>query len=382
MIEFKADCGHTVRAKDEDAGKAVRCSYCGRAATVPDQVDHGLDVLFGESELAEPSTPAGAGKPSAARRRTPWWRRRGAGRRLSFDPFGLVVRLCYFAALIIIVVVVARLAVLPAVREYRKGPEVQPVVASGGAPAAQPRRPAAPRTGLADLSGNGGLYVSCVPPTAKVFCLPVQGGDKTIRGRIDELPGCITTEANGVVPRATNGEFVLEVSVVWNDAAFSGYPQYLALRSGILNAPDDAERRRLVREYFVPDEATDVFVQETPDQKYLVRQYRGVVVRDGRWTSVRALYLPRVAVEGETIKRFAVGAVLPYLPAPQYTFDQEHVLRELLFYGVHATDQRPLLDALTRTGLMPYVTPDGRTQLFKIDVADGSLGVRDISRNN
>jgi translation initiation factor IF-2 len=35
MIEFKAECGHTVRAKNEDAGQAVRCSYCGKAAKVP-----------------------------------------------------------------------------------------------------------------------------------------------------------------------------------------------------------------------------------------------------------------------------------------------------------------------------------------------------------
>ena len=36
MIEFKAECGHTIRAKDEDVGKVVRCAYCGREAQVPE----------------------------------------------------------------------------------------------------------------------------------------------------------------------------------------------------------------------------------------------------------------------------------------------------------------------------------------------------------
>jgi len=50
MIVFKAECGHTVRAKDEDAGGVVRCSYCGRNAKVPETDDTSLDLLLGEIE--------------------------------------------------------------------------------------------------------------------------------------------------------------------------------------------------------------------------------------------------------------------------------------------------------------------------------------------
>ena len=52
MIEFKAECGHTVRAKDEDAGKVVRCSYCGREAPVPSKGEDRdeLEYLFSEVE--------------------------------------------------------------------------------------------------------------------------------------------------------------------------------------------------------------------------------------------------------------------------------------------------------------------------------------------
>ncbi len=34
-IQFKCSCGHVVKARDEHAGKLVRCPACGSAATVP-----------------------------------------------------------------------------------------------------------------------------------------------------------------------------------------------------------------------------------------------------------------------------------------------------------------------------------------------------------
>ena len=69
MIEFKAECGHTVRARDEDAGGVIRCSYCGRNAKVPDNLDSDLDFLFQDlDQSAQPVAERrrGGGSGSAA----------------------------------------------------------------------------------------------------------------------------------------------------------------------------------------------------------------------------------------------------------------------------------------------------------------------------
>ncbi len=63
MIEFKADCGHTVRARDEDGGGVVRCSYCGKPAPVPENNADDLDFLF--TDVEQDGTD---GKPGKKRR--------------------------------------------------------------------------------------------------------------------------------------------------------------------------------------------------------------------------------------------------------------------------------------------------------------------------
>ena len=65
-----------------------------------------------------------------------------------------------------------------------------------------------------------------------------------------------------------------------------------------------------------------------------------------------------------------------------YAFDEDYVRNELMYYDVPESDQHFVVLALARIGLIPYVTPDGRTRLFKIGIHDGMFStkiVRDTS---
>ena len=107
MIEFKAECGHTVRARDEDGGGVVRCSYCGKPANVPEGGGDDLDFLFNdvEQDANEPKRAKRRGKSKRAAKRM--------GAQGEFNPFAVVLRLCYVALLIIIVLVVGDRFVIP-----------------------------------------------------------------------------------------------------------------------------------------------------------------------------------------------------------------------------------------------------------------------------
>lgn len=58
MIQFKADCGHTIEVPDRDAGRVVRCAYCGREVEAP-SADGPDEVLFEEVDLGELARGAG-----------------------------------------------------------------------------------------------------------------------------------------------------------------------------------------------------------------------------------------------------------------------------------------------------------------------------------
>ncbi|MFQ5413564.1 MAG: hypothetical protein ACE5E6_03800 [Phycisphaerae bacterium] len=167
MIEFKAECGHTVRARDEDAGKVVRCSYCGRGAEVPADREDDLDFLFHEVDRAgAPAASVGGPRGGGALART----RRS---RLSFNPFSVALKMGYAAVLIMIVVVTAKLVVIPLFAQSggrgvstRKPAEV--------VPRRRDRRTRSDRRGsrlgLLSRPSDKGLFVSSVPAGASVYC--------------------------------------------------------------------------------------------------------------------------------------------------------------------------------------------------------------------
>ena len=373
MIEFKAECGHTVRARDEDAGGVVRCSYCGRNAAVPEAREEALDFLFDEVDRAAGSM---SDATAASRRGRGFSFRRKPRRTGGFNPFPIIIRLCYAALLISILIVVGRKFVMPL---FEENPSSRRLVdrRKGTLAKRQEKQrkqaPAAQQMGLLARGELTGLYVASAPAGATVFC--VKSEDAPAHGRIHRIRGCTRFRTPGTAPRQPDGTYVVELSLPWNDPSLKRYTGYTQFRRMIEDA-DDEERERLVEDYFVPDEASSVFVDETEDQKYIVRQYRNVVLRDGRSQGVRSLFLPRIRrTEGNA---FSVeDLVVNYIPNEvAYRFDDDHVRSELDYYEVTSLNQPWVVKALARIGIVPYVTPDGRTLVFKVGIEDGVFAAR------
>ena len=377
MIEFKAECGHTVRARDEDAGGVVRCSYCGRNAAVPENAAHNLDFLFAEAQPAEAETGRRRRRSRAKPESAPRKKRPG-----EFSPFAIVLRMCYAAALIIILWVVGSKFVLPMFDPQKRAQILSGV---GTAPAV-PKTDASPKTtrsrgpGLIREARVTGLHVAYTPPGGWVYC--VDESKAPASGRIHQVPGCTPTRAPGECPHVNDGTFVVEVVFPWNDPHLSdpnlvNYRNYMEFRRKIEHASSE-QRKQLAEEYFVPDEATAVFVDQTEDQIFIVRQYRGVTVRGGQSKGIRAIFLPKLY--GADRRTFLVEPLVTgYIATTKnYEFDENHVRSELAYYGVAETDQPFVLEALSRIGVAPYQTADRRVRFFKIGIHDGTFATRII----
>ena len=373
MIEFKAECGHTVRAKDEDAGGVVRCSYCGRTANVPDMDDDDLDFLFQDVEREK------AGGETAVRKKRPaargiFFRRRTK----EFDPFAVILRLCYAALLIIIVIVVGRKFVVPL---FKEGGVARRIVSrTQEAPqkrqrdnAAGGEKPKTHRPGLIAREKLTGLYVDSTPPGATGYYINSSRAPET--GRIYLVKETKKFTVGVPCPNLADGTYVVEVAFRWNHRNLVGFPDYASFRRSIQRAPQE-RRRQLVAEYFIPDGASSVFVDETDEQIYIVRQYLDIVVRKEQPKGIQALFLPKV-MKSDGVSLSIEELVTNYLPDEEaYVFDEGHVLNELDFHGVVTADRPFVLEALARVGVIPYVTPDKRTLLFKIGIQDGAFAAK------
>jgi len=372
MIEFKAECGHTVRARDEDSGGVVRCSYCGRDAAVPDEAGSDLDYLLREiEETGEKDKRYRRPKKKGERKR--WFK---DIRRDAFDPFSLALKMCYLAVLVIIVYVVAQKAVIPLVKGTKPlqlfGHKTEAVPADGSNEIKRRGQGDRRSAGLIGNTQIAGLYVSSIPSGASAYVLETSRAPTT--GRIANQPGVRQLQTDGAVSHLQDGEYFVEVSLPWHDKRLGSYQDYWELRRAIEKATD-SERRRLLEEYFIPDDAVDVFVHEAQEQIYLVRQYRATVQRD-RSRGVQAIFLPRTARANGP--GFAIEPIVTsYAPSERrYAFDEELVSNELAYYGVQVNDRTLVVEALYRMGVISYVVPDGSTRLFRIGIDDGVFATR------
>ncbi len=372
MIEFKAGCGHTVRAKDEDAGGVVRCSYCGRAANVPEPKDDSLDFLFQDLDQSDDTV----GAPIRRKRRRSkgiFSRRRGK----ELDPFAVVLRLCYAALLIIIVIVVGRKFVGPLLKkdgfwQWRSG--IAQTVPSEEETKKKTRRdqqrPEAPAE-YGSVVRLDGLHVVSTPPGATGYWL--RATDDVPTTSIAHEGNSSEFRAGGKVPSLAKGhEYIIEVMFALRDPKLVGYPGYNEFSRDVMRAAD-TQRRRLVNDFFLPDGADKVFVDRPSSSFRIVRRYRVIVPKRGLPTPIRALFLPRVLKEdGVSLN---IEALLQYIPNRKaYRLDEDYVKGELNgFYGVPEWDELFVREGLERIGIMPYFMTSRRSMLFTIAPQNGQI---------
>lgn len=372
MIEFKAECGHTVRARDEDGGGVVRCSYCGKPANVPEGSGDDLDFLFNDVEQD-------ANEPKRAKRRRGKSKRaaKGKGGPGEFNPFAVVLRLCYVALLIIIVLVVGQWFVIPlfqegGVSDRTSGPDDSDrgiVDASG-----RTRKPRKPRI----LEARPGtLYAGSTPAGARIFCIKVN--EAPPEGRIHRARN-VTTCANEICKARGYGVFVVEVAIPVRHPDLRLGPGYLDFRRRLKNATKDKLRQRAAEDYFIPDGSV-LLVDRAEGQEYIVRQYRNIELRRDRATVVNALFLPRIpraSGRGYSIDELIKDAFIPV--GEKYAFNVADVTSELQsIYEIDQPERDAIVEALRRIGAISFATDDGKTRLFKIDPQNGWLAVDEIA---
>ncbi|MCP4250612.1 MAG: hypothetical protein GY778_26515 [bacterium] len=367
MIEFKAECGHTIRAKDEDEGKVVRCSYCGREAQVPQDDQDDLDYLFSEVEAS--GAEAKGAPPKKIRR---GGRRRTAGAITTgradtgFNPLGVALKMAYVAALVIVLIVVAKVSYNAwtssgggGLSGYEQDRAKRPK--KDTEPGSKNDKERVGRKGLLTVKSlntrKGGVYVSSVPPGAMVRVRNVEAASILEIFRDPEAQRCTTNSPVELEP----GRYEVAVGVKVNDGNLRKYPEYVALRRKI----DSGAPNSVLEAFFQPDGADDMTTVVLPNQPILiVRKYeREVIGKD--WTPLTAVFLPDLPMSD----------LMRHLPrSPAYGFSDDDVKWELEYYGVPATDRKFIIDALHRVGLVMYPNP-GRTtyRRFRINLMDGSL---------
>lgn len=399
MIEFKAPCGHTIRAKDEDAGRAMRCSYCGRTANVPESRDDRLDFLLEDTEELA-GGDAGV-QPRSRRRRLLAKRPR---RRKPLDPVRTIKRMCIAAALVIAVIVVADQAGPPAVEGVKTiCAWFQEVLGEWfpddeqddkGKEERVTEEQFKPDCGLVGRLSTG-IYVTSVPPGATIYWAKQE--DAGVTGRLCDQKGenvqsySLPDTAAGKWLPVLGGTWVIEAEFSLRDRKlmdehFPYHDRYLDFRREVRKDPSPQRRSELADDYFVPDGAEATFINETSRGLFIVRQYRDVTVQKGKPKGVCALFLPRTTLpgrEGFSIGRLVTDCVLHYVPRRMaYVFDEAYVRDELLieYESMPSGDQDYVIEALSLIGMTPYTIPHEGTVLFGIDLDTCELTVKGIDR--
>lgn len=380
MIEFKAECGHTVRAKDEDAGKVVRCAYCGLEAHVPrHDAEDELDSLFAEAAarsgsqrpLGERGTPV---RPeSSAPRRSLF-----AGRLGKTDPFAIVTRMAWVTAVLVTVIFVGKKYAWPLIQDLTTE---QPIAAAPTflppvSPDPPPAAPAARVMGLSaprlDKRGKEGIHVQPFPGNAQVFYRECKSG--TAVGNDDWVtqPAALRFDGPPYTKDLPPGKYEVAVSVALNDPELKRYRSfgYNEFRERVEHDPRRAEEASV--KYFLPDGAKAVRVVSLRERLNVCRFYEVILGRDD-WRVLTPLFLPVACGLSE------LYGLLP--DRKLYDFDENNVSDELAYYRVAEPDRRYLVDILHRVGTISY-RPAGATdvpyRLLKIHPLDGSFSLLEL----
>ncbi|NOS99071.1 MAG: hypothetical protein HOP29_00400 [Phycisphaerales bacterium] len=360
MIEFKASCGHTVRAKDEDAGKTVRCAYCGRETEVPEnEPDHHLDQLFrdGEIEAAVAAEAESATIPRGSR-----GRRGSGGAARRMDPFDLARKMAYAAIILIAVIFVGKKYAWPLIDEtfFAGGggqlPEITPVPAPKPAEAVRPEQ-TPKRYGLQDprLDGRSGqgIYVHSFPREVDVYYRPIEqsaaDGKDDFRWVMD--PKVSRIDGPMYQKELPAGLYEIVVAIPINDPQLKRYYKafgYINEFRSPVSALEKAVRDRdeAAEWYLAPDGAMQVKIVQFTDRISVARRYE-VLLRESEWVVVTALFIPWRCTMRDVATMVADTRAV-------FHFDREDVIDELEYCKVRFEDRTYVADILRYTGSVAY----------------------------
>ncbi|MFQ5491210.1 MAG: hypothetical protein ACE5GE_10845 [Phycisphaerae bacterium] len=367
MIEFKAECGHTIRAKDEDEGKVVRCSYCGKTTQVPSKDEDEIDSLF--SDMAEGDA---GGTVSAGQRIKPRRHRRSRTSSIAksssdFNPFAVVMKMVYVAVILIVLIFCGRMG-YDYVTSLNKAPPGRRVADARDNDRNENRgttrnstKKASAKLGLLDVRMDhkrGGIYFNSVPIRAEVRFRRLDHRSTEEEIFLDPKAQRAKTDAAVALDA---GAYEVAVGLPLNNGKLMKYPGYPAQRRLI----EAGGSRNLLEEFFIPDMANAVSVIDLPTMETLiVRRYQCSVINQ-EWISLTALFLPNTDIE----------KVIKFLPRRSaYGFNEEEIRSELTFYEVDNADQTFIVDMLRRVGMAVYRIGDStQYRSFMIHPRSGSI---------
>jgi hypothetical protein len=358
MIEFKADCGHTIRAKDGDEGKVVRCSYCGRTTQVPDKAEDEFASLFSDVVDLEAGESVSAGEAVKLKRRRPATpaakprRKRETGS--GFNPFAVVLKMTYAAVIVIVLIVCAKagydyLRDRPDREDQRRverppdGGRNTPQPNTGGRQPGGRLKPGPQITLPKNFRGNdGGIYVRSVPDKAEVRYRRLS--DSHDQEEIFLDPEAQTKRTPCIV-QLDAGEWEVAVGLRIDSPQLHRYPKYTDQRA-YAEATDSVQP---LDGFFSPDQANEMALVFSPQgYRIVVRKYECHVIKKD-WLQLTALFVPNVPLED----------LLPLLPTEKFFgFDETYVITQLTYHGVPEEDHAMLIDALQRVGTVVYHKQD------------------------
>jgi len=284
-----------------------------------------------------------------------------------FNPFALVLKMGYAAAIIIVLILVST-----RVFKYWKSPERQQRSAERQAARkdepdrdrSEPSQRKSAKLGLFAgkklSSKKGGIYVNSVPSGAMIRVRPKGTGDAI---EIFRDPQAQAYTSKGAIELPA-GCYEVAVAVKINHPTLREYPDYVSFRRKI----DAGGGKTVLDAYFLPDGADEVTTVELPYRPMLfVRKYKCEVIGK-EWTPLTALFLPDRPI----------SQLIKFLPRKDsYGFDDADVEWELDYYGVHPNDWKYITKALHRMGMVMYRSPtDSTYSCFMIHLLDGSMTTR------
>lgn len=368
MIEFKGACGHLIRARDEDAGKLVRCSYCGREAVVarPHAADDPENLLDAVEQTGVYDADATRAQRRTHRERKRAEKRLAKGKPATIDPFAVILKMTYVAVIIVIGAVVWKY--VPGLyQQLAGGPSPTPVVQATPPPGATPPAATPPPAGLTQRRGLLTASLEIHPDGAYVASVPAGGLVlHTTEGGVDALftrDEARTDLRSNALLKLNPGRHLVAVAVLINDPLLMRMPGYPELRRALEESGSDSESSKRLTSWLLPDDSLTARCVRIGKYRYVARVYE--VETSGTWVGVTALFLPRAPLP----------ELMEFLPTGQvYGFERTDVERELAFYQVPAADRPLLLDALARVGRMAYRPGESQPyRMYQIDPVDGTV---------